>query len=190
MELFQITRSKLRTGLLNLYFTNPERAFYLRELERILNFPVANIRRELLKLEKSGLFKSERKGNLVYYSLNRSYPLFQEIRSIISKTSGIPGILKEVLLKIKGIKSAFIYGSFAKNEQRDTSDIDLFILGSVNESSIIKALNPIEKKVQREINYTVYSIKEYRSKKLSKDPFIKDVLKCPKIFLIGDGNEL
>ena len=72
----------------------------------------------------------------------------------------------------------------------DTSDIDLFILGNVNESSIIKALNPIEKKVQREINYTIYNLKEYRSKKLSKDFFIKDVLKCPKIFLIGDENEL
>lgn len=190
MELFQMTRSKLRTAILNLYFINLERAFYLRELERILNFSVGNIRRELLKLEKTGLFKSEKKGNSVYYSLNHSYPLFQEVKSIIRKTSGIPELLKGILLKIKGIKSAFIYGSFAKNEEKNISDIDLFILGNVDESRIIKLLKPVEKKVQREINYTIYSRKDYESKKFSKDPFIEDVIKCPKIFLIGDENEL
>ncbi|MCK9266185.1 nucleotidyltransferase domain-containing protein [bacterium] len=190
MELFQITKSKLRTALLNLYFINPERSFYLRELERILGFTVGNIRRELLKLEKSGLFKSERKGNQVYYSLNYSYPLFHEIKSIISKTSGISVILKGAVSKIKGIKCAFIYGSFAKSEERNASDVDLFILGNVSESDIIKSLKPVEKKIQREINYTLYSYKEYADKKLGKDPFVEDVVKCPKIFLIGDENEL
>ena len=72
MELLEITRSKLRKEILNLYFTNSEKQFYLRELERILNFSVGNIRRELLKLERIGLFKTEKKGNLTYYFLNKS----------------------------------------------------------------------------------------------------------------------
>ncbi len=190
MELLQLTRSKLRTAILNLYFTNPERSFYLRELERILGFPVANIRRELLKLEQTGLFKSEKRGNAVYYSLNPSYPLFQEIKSILRKTSGIASILKEALRNIKGIKSAFIYGSFAKNEETKISDIDLFILGNVNETHVLEALKTVEKKVQREINYTIYSHKDYQRKKESHDPFIEDVRKCPKIFLAGNEDEL
>jgi len=190
MEMFQITRSKLRTALLNLYFTNEERAFYLRELERILDLPVANIRRELLKLEKDGLFKTERKGNLAYYSLNHSYPLFKEIESIIRKTSGIKETLRDALCKIKGIRSAFIYGSFAKGTEGHISDIDLFILGNADEFRIIKTLKPIERKVQREINYTLYSFREYKARKHNNDPFIADILKYPKIFLIGDENEL
>jgi len=56
MDLFRITKSKLREGLLALYFTNPNKKYYLRELEKILNFSVGNIRRELIKLESTGLF--------------------------------------------------------------------------------------------------------------------------------------
>jgi predicted transcriptional regulator with HTH domain len=46
-----LTKSKLRRELLRLYFTNPDKEYYLRELERMINFPVGNIRREFLKLE-------------------------------------------------------------------------------------------------------------------------------------------
>ena len=69
MDLFSITKSKLREQLLALYFTNPDKKYYLRELERILKFSVGNIRRELIKLQSAGLFLSESKGNLVYYYL-------------------------------------------------------------------------------------------------------------------------
>ena len=75
MDMFHITKSKLREDLLVLYFTNPNKKYYLKELERILNFSVGNIRREVVKLESTGLFLSENKGNLVYCYLNQSYPL-------------------------------------------------------------------------------------------------------------------
>jgi hypothetical protein len=75
MELFRITKSKLREELLTLYFTNPDKKYYLRVLERMLHFSVGNIRRELIKLERTGLFRIENKGNMVYYYLNQSYPL-------------------------------------------------------------------------------------------------------------------
>jgi len=190
MEILEITKSKIRKAILNLYFTNPERKFYLRELERILNFPVGTIRRELVKLEKLGLFQSEKKGNLKFYFLNTSYPLFQEIKNIINKTSGIPFLLKDILKDLKNIKIAFIYGSFAKGEEKNTSDIDLFIIGNTNETRLIRNLNSVEKKIQREINYTIYSKKSFQRKKEEKDPFILEVIKSPKIVLIGDENEL
>ena len=100
MDMFRITKSKLREELLTLYFTNPNKKYYLRELERILNFSVGNIRRELIKLESTGLFLSESKGNLVYYYLNKSYPFFKELKSIIFKTSGAPKMLPKYLRKI------------------------------------------------------------------------------------------
>jgi hypothetical protein len=100
LEILQITKSKLRKELLNLYFTNPEKKYYLRELERILDFSVGNIRRELIQLKNIGLFLVENKGNLTYYYLNQSYPLLPEIKSIILKTAGAPGELKESLKKV------------------------------------------------------------------------------------------
>jgi len=62
MDMLQITKSKLREELLNLYFTNPNKRFYLRELERILGFSVGNIRRELIKLKKKAFFLQKTKG--------------------------------------------------------------------------------------------------------------------------------
>ena len=172
MEILQITRSKLREELLNLYFTNPSKKFYLRDLERILGFSVGNIRRELTKLKKNGLFLTENKGNLTYYYSNKSFPLFQELKSIISKTSGVSRVLKESLKKIKGIEYAFIYGSFAKGEERERSDIDLFIIGEPDESKLIDEANKLERRLQREINFTIYEKSDFKQKKKESNPFI------------------
>lgn len=90
------------------------------------------VRKELIALEKEGLFSSSRQGNLLYYSLNKEYPLYNEIKTIVFKTVGIQGALSQVLMDIKGIEAAFIYGSYAKNTSHAKSDIDLFILGNPN----------------------------------------------------------
>jgi len=190
MDMFRITKSKLREELLVLYFTNSNKKYYLRELERILNFSVGNIRRELIKLESTGLFLSENKGNLLYYYLNQSYPLFDELKSIIFKTSGAPKMLHTILEKFKGISQAFVYGSFAKGEEREGSDIDLLIIGKVDEDKLIEDIDKLERKLQREINYAIYEKVDFNKKKKEGNSFILDILKERKIFLIGDENEL
>ena len=190
MDLFSITKSKLREELLALYFTNPDKKHYLRELERILNFSVGNIRRELIKLESTGLFLSENKGNLVYYYLNKSYPLFEELKSIIFKTSGAPKMLQNILEKFNGISQAFIYGSFAKREEREGSDIDLLIIGNIDEDKLIEEIGKLERKLQREINYSIYEKEDFNKKKKEGNSFILDILREKKILLIGDENGL
>jgi len=189
-EPFGLIKSKLRSDLLRLYFTNPDKEYYLRELERIINFPVGNIRRELLKLEAKGLFTFRRQGNLVYYSLNKKYPLFKAFKTIIYKTIGLEGELKSALSGIKGIKIAFIYGSFAKGTERISSDIDLFIMGNINEEKLIREISKAEATLKREINYSLYSPKDLEKKKKEKDYFIKELIREPKIFLIGEENGL
>ena len=190
MDLFRITKSKLREELLVLYFTNPNKKYYLRELERILSFSVGNIRRELIKLGSTGLFLSENKGNLVYYYLNKSYPLFKELRSIIFKTSGAPKILHNVLEKFDDIDRAFIYGHFTKGKEGKGSDIDLLIIGKVNEDRLFEEIDKLERKLQREINYAIYGKEDFNKKKKERNSFILDILKEKKIFLIGDENGL
>ena len=190
MDISNIFKSKVRKALFRLYFTNPESEYYLRELERILGMPVAVIRKELTRLEKDGIFVSRKKANLVFYSVNKAYPLFEELKSIISKTIGVTALLHDVLKNIKGIKTVFIYGSFAKNSENSTSDIDLFVMGKVNENMLIREIRKIEGMLKREINYTLYTGDEFLSKKRKKDTFIVDLLENPKIMLIGEENDL
>lgn len=87
MNLIGLIKSKTREKILRFFFSNKEKKYYLRELERILKLPVGNIRRELISLEKSGLFKHERMGNLVYYSLNKNSPFLAVIKNIIFATA-------------------------------------------------------------------------------------------------------
>jgi predicted nucleotidyltransferase len=185
-----LIKSKLRRDLLRLYFTNPDKEYYLRELERMINFSVGNIRRELMKLESKGLFTFRRQGNLVYYSLNKSHPLFKALKSLIFKTIGVEGELRSALRRIKGIELAFIYGSFAKGDERTASDIDLFIMGNMNEEKLIRAISKAEIALRREINYSLYSREDFEKKKKEKDYFIKELIREPKVFLIGDDNGL
>lgn len=190
MDIFGLSKSKLRKKLLVLYFSNPEKEFYLRELERLTGFSVGNIRRELKRMESNGVFKKEKKGNLLYYSLNQRYHLYNELKNIICKTIGIENLLGKMLVKIKGLRAAFIYGSFAREEESMDSDIDLFLMGSLNEIDIIKGLKSVEAQTKRVINYTIYTVQEFETKIKLNDSFIKNIMKNPKIFLVGTQNEL
>ncbi len=190
LESLYISKSKIRQGLLTIFFTNPSQKYYLRELQRLLGYSAGSIRRELLRFQKDNLFNTNKVGNLLFYSINTSHPLFKELKSIVSKTVGVEGSLKKVLSSINGIKIAFIYGSFASKKEKSASDIDLMVIGNPNTSSLNEKIAELEKRLKREINPTIYSLQEYRVKKRAKSGFIMDLLKNPKIILIGKENDL
>ena len=190
MDITKIFRSKAKQAIFRLYFTNPEKRFYLRELERELSTPVSMLRKELIALEKEGLFSSSKQGNLLYYSLNKEYALYNEIKTIVFKTIGIQGTLAKTLLPLKNIGVAFIYGSYAKDASNAKSDVDLFIIGNPDEDILIEKINTLEKSLKREINYSIYSRVDFEKKKKQKDSFIGDIIKNKKIFLIGGKNDL
>lgn len=185
-----VTKSKIRQDLLTLFFTNPSQRYYLRELQRILGYSVGNIRRELLKFQEDKLFNIQKIGNLLYYSLNTEHPLFEELKSIVSKTVGVEGSLRKILLSIKNIKISLIYGSFASEQLKATSDVDLMVIGNPNISILNEKIAGLEKRLKREINTTIYSWKEYKDKKEDKGGFILDLLENPKIMLSGKEDDL
>jgi len=109
---------------------------------------------------------------------------------VVSKTVGLEEMIRAVLGKLKGIEAACIYGSFARGEARADSDVDLLILGEVEERPIIRALKDMEGRLQREINYTLYSKADWTKRKTAKDPFVMEVLKQPRIPLLGEPDAL
>lgn len=186
MDIFNIGKSKTRKAILQLYFSHPEKKYYLRQLEKILHFPVQNIRRELINLERNGMFKREKSGNQVYYFINKESPVYSDIRNIISKTIGIESQLRESLSGVSGIKKAFIFGSFADGTQDSLSDVDIMIVGEVNEDALIEKISKLENKIEREINYYIYDEKEFGERRKKENSFILKILSKPVIFLIGD----
>ena len=188
--LTKLFTSRLRVEILALFFSRSEDAFYLGEIVKHTGGDRGNISRELRNLEKVGLLLSRKQGNLKYYSLNKRYLLYDELRSIIQKTRGVVGTLKEALSAAKNVDYAFIYGSIASGTETAKSDIDLMLIGSITLETLLKLTKKPERTLGREINPSVYSVKEFRRRLREKDSFIARVINEPKIMLIGDNNGL
>ena len=182
--------TKNRAELLKLFFTNPDRAFYMQEIGRILEKKPGIFQRTLNNLALEGILESEYKANARYFKVNRSYPLFKELKNIVFKTVGINGSIGDVLKEEGDIKMAFIYGSYAKAKENYLSDIDIIIIGAPNEDELVKKLDKLEEKLQRDINYKLYALNEFKKDVRENEPFVLEVLKDKKIMIIGDEDEL
>ncbi len=178
-------RSEARRHLLAYYFTNPTARLHLRDLAAKLNTDPSNLSKELRRMEHEGLFRSEVSGRQKYFQLNREYPLFDEVRRIVAKTVGAAAIIRECLRKIDGIDEAYLYGSFAMNQQDAASDIDVLVIGSPSEEVLAQAVSKVERQLGREINYTVLFRKEFESRRARKDPFLENLWHNKRIQLIA-----
>jgi predicted nucleotidyltransferase/predicted transcriptional regulator with HTH domain len=182
--------SKIRTKLLDAFLSLPKARFYIRELERKINEEAKNISRELKNLESLGLLTSETQGNQKFYSINEDFFLYSDLKGIIFKTTGVLGLLKEALAKLKGIEAAYIYGSYATGKETESSDVDLIIVGKPDLTELNEVINGLEDKLNRDINYICFDREEYEERKRTKDAFISEVLAEEKIMIEGSENAI
>ena len=178
--------TRLRGKLLTYSFTHPDESYYVRELSSLIDEDPGNLSRELRKLEEEGLFFSSTRGRIKLYSLNKSYPLFSELKKIILKTEGVEGSLKELILAYKGISLAFIFGSYAKNKEKKLSDVDLIVVGDFPQAKFIRDIRGLESKLNREINFTAYSEEEFEKEKKKEGSFLNQILKKEIILVKGE----
>lgn len=182
---------KARRGILSLFFGRPEETFYLRQIVQLTGIGLGPIQRELKQLSDAGIILRKAQGRQVYFQTNRECPVFNELKSIVIKTVGIGDALRSALVPIADrIPVAFIYGSFADGKEKEGSDVDVFIIGSVTFGEVVNAFQEAQNVIGREINPAVYPAEEIRSKIAENKHFLKSVLNGPMIFLIGDKNEL
>jgi predicted nucleotidyltransferase len=182
--------TKTRAALLKLFLTNPDRSFYMQEIGRILGRKPGTFQRTLNSMVSEGILISEYRANARYLKANKDYPLYKELKSIVFKTVGVQGGIKDILEEIGNVKFAFIYGSYAKARETYLSDIDLAIIGNPDEDRLIKELDRLEGKLQREINYKLYTLKEFKKEVKENEPFVLEILRDKKVMIVGDENEL
>ena len=178
-------RSKARQRVLAYYFTNPTARHHLRALAQRLRVDPSNLSKELGRLERGGLLHSEVNGRQKYFQLNREYPLFDEVRGIVAKTIGAAPLIAQSLKKIEGLGEAYLYGSFARNQQDAASDIDVLVIGTPREEVLAETMRKLERRLGREINYTVLTRKEFKSRRARKDAFLENVWHNKRVSLVG-----
>jgi predicted nucleotidyltransferase/predicted transcriptional regulator with HTH domain len=178
-------RSEARQRLLAYYFTNPTARHHLRDLAQRLGIDPSNLSKELGRLERVGLFRSEVIGRQKYFQLNRQYPLFVEVRNIVAKTVGAVPLIAQSLKKIAGLEEGYLFGSFARNQQDAASDIDLLVIGAPRGEALAETVRKLERQLGREINYTVLTRKEFESRRARKDAFLENVWHNKRVSLLG-----
>jgi len=180
--------TRLRRKLLTYSFTHPDEEYYVRELASRISEDAGNLSRELRKFEKEGLYQSFSKGGLKFYSLNKNYLLFKELKKIVFKTEGVEGAIRQLVSRYKGITSAFIYGSYAKDRETKTSDIDLIVVGKFPLNIFTREIRKLESELNREINFTHYDKGGFNKEKSKKGAFLDAVVKDKIIILKGMSN--
>lgn len=182
--------SEVRIQLLNRFLMHPDTEYYGRELSDMLHTSPRAVHVELGNLESIDLIRRRISGRQHYYSANRQHPLFGDLQNMFRKTIGLKDVLAEVLQQFSDdILYAFIYGSFASGNFTAESDIDLIIIGDVKSRKISGALLKAGKSLEREINFSVFTEREFMNRLKDRDHFITRIIEEPMMFLVGESSE-
>ena len=172
-------------------FGQPDREFHLSELRRLTGLGSASLQRELNRLAKAGLVRSQRVGNLRRFQANPQSPVYGELVGLTRKALGVEPLLREALQPlVPNLRAAWIYGSVAKQTDTAQSDIDVMLIGkNLPLAKVLELLVPLEAQLGRKINPTCYTPTEFKRRRAEPDSFVNRVLAQPILPLVGDAHE-
>jgi len=190
-QLSDIITSKVRIKILELFFMDPNEMYHVRGIVRAIKEEINAVRRELSKMEASGIIKKEKRGNRIYYWLRTDYDLFGDLVSIISKTTGLGAQIIASRSKMGKINHLMFSGKFARSRKRKKDDeVDILVVGEVVLPELATLIRMEESKRGYEINYTVMGREELEFRKKRRDPFLLSILSGSHVMVIGDEETL
>ncbi|MGB4761764.1 MAG: transcriptional regulator [Candidatus Saccharimonas sp.] len=193
--------SKTRVKLLNLFMNNPGKAFYVREITRLIDEQINSVRRELANMLSIGVITSSNTDNKLYYEVNQRYEFYIAFREIFAATKQSArktgGKLKSssmhhdvdwqgVLKSVHGLRVAIAAGVLVEGS---VAKVDLLLAGSVPERKIKEIIGQVESAFGREITYSVMTYDEFYYRMSVKDKFIYDAL-TNKHMVIFDSDSI
>lgn len=193
----QLFGSKTRVKLLKLFYSNPNRSFYVREITRKIDEQINSVRRELSNLLSIGIISSDETNNRLYYEVNQTYEYFNPLTMIFGASPDMVATAEEEnqtpvaakqadpviadLASIGNVEMALLTGQFTRD---DSSGIDMLIVGDVNQTKSQKFMQSLEEREKKEIRYVVMSPTEFSYRRQVKDRFITTVMSAKKQILI------
>ena len=190
-NLEDIITSKVRVKILELFYSNLSEMYHVRGIVREIKEEINAVRRELEKLETSGILKKEPRVNRVYYFLRNDYPLFGDLLAIVAKSNGLGKMILDSRSKLGKINLVMFSGKFSRNKPRKNDDeVDILVVGEVVLPELAAIVRNFESKLNREINYTVMTKEELEYRKKRRDPFLQGIFLGSRVMIIGDEEEL
>jgi hypothetical protein len=205
----QLFGSKTRVKLLQLFYSNPNRSFYVREITRKIDEQINSVRRELANLLSIGIIASDTTNNRLYYEVNQSYEFYEPLRAIFGggpfsqpdtqadkkaqklvaakQPVEAPNAERDRFKPLGNVEIAIYTGQFTRDE---ASGIDLLIVGDLNQHALQKFIGELEGQEGKEIRYTVMPLTEFSYRRQINDRFISTVLTAKKQVLIDKNSIL
>jgi len=183
--------SKVRVKLIQIFLSEPQEIFYVRQLVRKAQEEINAVRRELSRMEDRGMVKKEARGNRLYYFFRKDYLFYQDLIGLVVKTTGLGASIIKNHRKIGNIRFAMLSGRFARKMPRKSDDdIDLLIVGQIKTSQLALLIRQAESQGEKEINYAPMTLDEFKFRKTRRDPFLQNILLSGRVMLIGDEEDL
>lgn len=204
----QLFGSKTRVKLLQLFYSNPNRSFYVREITRKIDEQINSVRRELANLLSVGIISSETTNNRLYYEVNQTYDYYEPLKAIFGQpgatadepkavaidgdkkattttVANAPNIERDKIKALGNVEIALYTGQFTRDE---SSGIDVLIVGDINQHALQKFMTELEAQEGKEIRYTVMPSQEFNYRRQINDRFISTVLLSKKQVLIDKNS--
>ena len=188
--------SKTRVKLLHLFLNNPGKAFYVREITRLIDEQINSVRRELANMMTVGVVMSDSVDNKLYYEVNRQYEHYEPLRQIFADVKATRNAKvgknqepawQHELARLPGLRFAAAAGVLVRGS---ASQVDLLLVGAVPESRVATLVKKIEKLEGRELNYTVLSYDDFYYRLSVRDRFVTEIISGTCSVLVDTENIL
>lgn len=192
----QLFGSKTRVKLLQLFYSNPNRSFFVREITRKVDEQINSVRRELSNLLSIGIITSETTNNKLYYEVNQKYEYYDPLQQIFGggvnkkpkATAGDATEEEESGLRAVGHIDLAVYtGQFTRD---NTTGVDFLVVGEVNPNALAKYVEELEAKENKSIRYTVMSLPDFIYRQQINDRFAVSIMNSKKQVLVDLHNLL
>ena len=173
IALIELLFKDYRRKVLSLLLRHPGQKYHVREIARLTDTVAGTLHKELARLADAGLLLKESVGNQVLYQVNPHCLILNELTQIFEKTNiseqtskhtskiaKMDSLVEKNRSKIlsiareKGVKNVRVFGSMARNEANENSDLDLLVDLKKGKSGFALGgfLEAISKLVQRKVD--------------------------------------
>jgi len=166
---------------------HPNSKFHIKQMGRILGISPATVSSTLKDLEQYDLVDKEVVAQAHLYYLNLENPAvtsLKEFYGLMLVSSEKPEAA--FLDADPDMLSLALYGSYAKGNYDDMSDIDLLVISNSDKSKYLAVVKDLEERLKRTVSISVFKLHQWRGLAKKKDAFYESVVQ-EHVLLFGSG---
>ena len=119
-------RKDIKQTIKEHFFLNPAAKLRVREIERILKLPLPSVIRYCKELETEEILTTDKTGSVTFYTASRSETYLLEKKLYNIKQIFQSGLINYLKIELSN-PAIVLFGSYAKGEDTEDGDIDLYI---------------------------------------------------------------